>query len=62
MRALVTGAAGFIGSHVAEWLIRGGMDVVALDDLSGGVRDNVPPDAKWVQGSVTDYDLLTRLF
>lgn len=62
MKALVTGAAGFIGSHVAEWLLRDGIDVVALDDLSGGVRDNVPPGAKWFQGSVTDYELLTRLF
>jgi UDP-glucose 4-epimerase len=62
MKALVTGAAGFIGSHVAEWLIRDGIEVIALDDLSGGARDNVPPSAKWVQGSVTDYDLLTHLF
>jgi len=62
MKALVTGAAGFIGSHVAEWLLRDGIDAVALDDLSGGVRDNVPPGAKWVQGSVTNYELLTRLF
>ena len=42
MKALVTGAAGFIGSHVAASLIREGIDVVALDDLSGGIRDNVP--------------------
>lgn len=62
MKALVTGAAGFIGSHVAKWLIRDGIDVLALDDLSGGVRENVPPGAEWVQGSVTDYALLKHLF
>ena len=62
MKALVTGAAGFIGSHVAEWLLRDGIDVVALDDLSGGSRDNVPTGARWVEGSVTDYDLLQGLF
>jgi len=62
MKSLVTGAAGFMGSHVAEWLIHDGIEVVALDDLSGGFRDNVPRGAKWVQGSVTEYDLLMRLF
>jgi nucleoside-diphosphate-sugar epimerase len=61
-RALVTGAAGFIGSHVARWLLAEGMEVVALDDLSGGFRQNVPAGAKWVEASVTDYARLGRLF
>lgn len=61
-KALVTGAAGFIGSHVARHLLNEGMEVVALDDLSGGFRDNVPEGAGWVQGSVTDYELLKALF
>jgi UDP-glucose 4-epimerase len=60
--ALVTGAAGFIGSHVAVHLLKLGFDVVALDDLSGGYLENVPAEARWVQGSVTDLPLLTRLF
>lgn len=62
MKALVTGAAGFIGSHVAKWLIKYGYEVIALDDLSGGHRENVPPEAEWIQGSVTDYRLLDRIF
>jgi UDP-glucose 4-epimerase len=61
-RALVTGAAGFIGSHVAKSLLNEGIKVVALDDLSGGFRENVPRAAKWVRGSVTDYELLEMLF
>lgn len=60
--ALVTGAAGFIGSHVAVHLLKLGFTVVALDDLSGGYIENVPAEARWVQGSVTDLPLLTRLF
>jgi UDP-glucose 4-epimerase len=60
--ALVTGAAGFIGSHVAKHLLHEGVRVIALDDLSGGFLENVPQDAKWVRGSVTDYDLLAELF
>jgi UDP-glucose 4-epimerase len=60
--ALVTGAAGFIGSHVARHLLNLGMEVIALDDLSGGFLDNVPPGARWVQMSVTDYSGLQQLF
>jgi nucleoside-diphosphate-sugar epimerase len=40
-KALVTGAAGFVGSHVLDHLINAGYDAVALDDLSGGFEDNV---------------------
>ena len=61
-RVLVTGAAGFIGSHVARHALDNGFEVVALDDLSGGSLDNVPSEAHWVEGSVTDYELLKSLF
>jgi UDP-glucose 4-epimerase len=60
--SLVTGGAGFMGSHVAEHLLRLGHDVVVLDDLSGGFRDNVPAKATFVQGSVLDHELINRLF
>lgn len=40
--SLVTGGAGFMGSHVADHLLRMGHDVVVLDDLSGGFQENVP--------------------
>lgn len=60
--ALVTGAAGFMGSHVAECCAKSGMEVVGLDDLSGGFLENVPPGIKFVQGSVTDPALLAALF
>lgn len=59
---LVTGGAGFIGSHVAECLIQDGHQVWALDDLSGGFRENVPRRAILIQGSILDYPLLTKLF
>jgi UDP-glucose 4-epimerase len=60
--SLVTGGAGFMGSHVAEHLISMGHDVVALDDLSGGFRENVPAGAKFVEGSILDHALIDRLF
>ncbi|QDE97432.1 NAD-dependent epimerase/dehydratase family protein [Myxococcus xanthus] len=43
MKVLVTGGAGFIGSHVCDEFLRGGHDVIALDDLSGGKRENLDP-------------------
>lgn len=60
--ALVTGAAGFIGSHVAEHCISLGMRVVAVDDLSGGFRENVPESAEWVQGDVRDPGFVAALW
>jgi UDP-glucose 4-epimerase len=62
MAILVTGAAGFIGSHVAEHLLRRGHEVVGLDDLSGGFLDNVPKGTLFVDGSLLDTALLSRLF
>lgn len=59
---LVTGGAGFMGSHIADELLSRGHNVVVLDDLSGGFTDNVPQAATFVHGSITDYDLICRLF
>lgn len=61
-KILVTGGAGFIGSHVAERLIRNGHKVIVLDDLSGGFVDNVPVGSAFVQGSITDVALIEQLF
>jgi UDP-glucose 4-epimerase len=61
-RALVTGGAGFIGSHVAKELINLGCDVIILDDLSGGFKDNVPYGCKFIKGSITNNALITQLF
>src|SRR5215204_1309002 len=51
-RALVTGAAGFIGSHIAEAYLRGGWEVTVLDDLSRGHQANVPKGAKFVRADI----------
>lgn len=61
-KTLVTGAAGFIGSHLAEALLARGHDVVALDDLSGGFKSNVPAGCEFVQASVADPIAVADLF
>jgi UDP-glucose 4-epimerase len=61
-KVLVTGGAGFIGSHVVENLCRRGDQVVVLDDLSGGFAENIVQGARFVQGSINDADLVQRLF
>jgi len=61
-RVLVTGGAGFIGSHVTDELIAMGKRVVVLDDLSGGFRENVNPEAEFVEGSINDENLVRSLF
>jgi UDP-glucose 4-epimerase len=60
--SLVTGGAGFIGSHVADELLSRGHKVVVLDDLSGGFEDNVPSGAAFVKGSILDTELIDRIF
>ena len=60
--SLVTGGAGFIGSHVADHLLTIGHQVVVLDDLSGGYEENVPRQAQFVKGSILDSELIDRLF
>jgi UDP-glucose 4-epimerase len=53
-RVLVTGGAGFIGSHVADIYLAQGWEVTVLDDLSSGRRDRVPPAAQFVECGVND--------
>lgn len=54
VRILITGGAGFIGSHLAKHLLKEGAEVVILDDLSTGSRDNIHPAAQFYHGSICD--------
>jgi UDP-glucose 4-epimerase len=60
--SLVTGGAGFIGSHVARHCLDLGHSVTVLDDLSGGYRDHVPAGAHYIEASIEDEKFVNRLF
>lgn len=57
MRILITGGAGFIGSHLAEALLADGHQLTVLDNLSGGARSNVPDGAVFERADVAETDL-----
>jgi len=59
---LVTGGAGFIGSHVADTFIKAGHQVGIIDNLSSGKRENIPADAKFYEVDITDKKALQRAF
>jgi UDP-glucose 4-epimerase len=60
--SLVTGGAGFIGSHVAQALLDRGHTVTVVDDLSGGYRENVPAAAQFVEADVSEESAVMDLF
>ena len=62
MKCLVTGAGGFIGSHLVDGLINAGHSVTALDDLSGGFTENVNRQARFVELSILDHEAIDELF
>jgi UDP-glucose 4-epimerase len=62
MRVLVTGGAGFIGSHMADRLLTDGHTVTVLDNESTGRRENVPAGARYLKGDVTDVADVERAF
>lgn len=59
---LLTGGAGYIGSHVARELLAAGIDVCVIDDLSTGVKKRIPSNVEFFQGSLLDEKFLKEVF
>ena len=62
MKALVTGGAGFIGSHIVDRLLKDGHEVIVLDDFSTGHRSNLPenPSLTIVEGDISNADTVKQ--
>ena len=62
MKVLITGGAGYIGSHMALALLDQGNEVVILDNLTSGSKKIVPSKATFIEGDISDLDLVQKIF
>uniref|UniRef100_A0A832E1U2 NAD-dependent epimerase/dehydratase family protein n=1 Tax=candidate division WWE3 bacterium TaxID=2053526 RepID=A0A832E1U2_UNCKA len=62
MRIIVTGGAGFIGSHVADALVARGDEVLVVDNLSSGLKENVNPEVRFEPVDICDFPKLEKIF
>jgi UDP-glucose 4-epimerase len=60
MRVFITGVAGFLGSHMADAFLAKGFEVVGIDNLIGGYRDNIPQGVTFIEGDLANLDLVTK--
>jgi UDP-glucose 4-epimerase len=62
MKVLVTGVAGFLGSHVADEFLKRKYDVIGIDNLLGGYLENVPTAVEFHNVDLGDFDMVKSLF
>lgn len=62
MKVLVTGVAGFMGSHLADEFLKRGYEVYGIDNLIGGYEDNVPKGVTWWDVDLGDFDAVAPMF
>jgi UDP-glucose 4-epimerase len=62
LKIIVTGGAGFIGSNVAERMLADGLQVVIMDNISTGMRENLMPDATFYEADIRDAERINSIF
>ncbi len=62
MKVLVTGIAGFMGSHLADSILSEGHEVIGIDNLIGGYQSNVPISAEFIKGDLRDLNFISPFF
>ena len=60
-KVLVTGVAGFLGSHLSEKLVDLGHSVVGIDNMLGGYQDNVPKNIEFHNGDCCDFEMIKSI-
>ena len=61
-KVIVTGGAGFIGSHVVDGLVEKGYEIAVIDNLSTGRKENLNPRAKFIEADITDFSKIKDIF
>jgi UDP-glucose 4-epimerase len=62
MKVLITGIAGFMGSHLADSILNEGHEVIGIDNLIGGYQSNVPISAEFIKGDLRDLNFISPYF
>ena len=62
MRILITGIAGFMGSHLADSMLNEGHEVIGIDNLIGGYESNIPKSAKFIKEDLRNLTAITPYF
>ena len=60
MNILITGAAGFLGSHLVDYFIKNNHKVIGVDNMIGGSKDNVNPNSKFIKKDITELDVMEK--
>ena len=62
MKILITGGAGFIGSHLAERLLKKENDVFIIDNFATGKKENIPKNSNFIEGDISNINTCTTIF
>ena len=61
MNILITGSAGFLGSHLVDYFIKNNHKVIGVDNMIGGSEDNINPNSKFIKEDITELDVMDKI-
>lgn len=61
MNILITGAAGFLGSHLVDYFIKNNHNVIGVDNMIGGSKDNINPNSRFIKEDITGLDVMDKI-
>jgi len=60
-RILITGGAGFLGSHLVDYFVKNNHNVIGVDNMIGGSEDNINPQSKFIKEDITELDVMDKI-